>query len=1011
MSVDVEVLGRPAVRIAGERVELKGRQPALLAALAVDAPHPVSADTLLEAIWGDTLPRDPANALQQRVSELRRTLDPDRTGAPLVTVPGGYALRVEDERIDARRFARLASEGRDLLVAGELDAARQRLEAALALWRGAVFAGIADEPWLVPEAQRLRELHLAATADRLEAILGLGGGGELVPELTELTAAEPLSERLAGQLMRAQYRAGRQADALAEYERIRRLLADELGVDPGPELQRTHLQVLEQADDLEVTALSAPRRRPRATNVPAATRPVIGRDAAIERTGQLLAAARLVTLTGPGGAGKTTLALEVARRRPVPSGGTWLVELAALSDDTAVLETVADVVGVATGAFGGARIDAAGLADTLADRQLLLVLDNCEHVVETVAELVEALLARAPDVRVLATSREPLAVDGERVWSLPTLGVPAEGEDGLDAVLVAPAVQLLVDRIQAHDPSFALDAGSAHAAATIARRLDGIPLALELAAARSRVLALPELAAALDDRFAVLTGSRRDAPSRQRTLRGAIDWSWDLLSDELRAAWAALSVPVGAIDRELADALLEAAEVTPPHLDVLGELIDRSLLAVQASPSGTRYRMLESLRAYGHERLSELGLDTAVRARHADTVHGTLAACDRRADPQVFDVDLDGLAAGLDEARAALHWAAEVDDRWRIQRLAGTLGWLWLLRGLAGEGLVWLDRGLGAHDGAPPDDLDAREVGPAALLWASGLRTNTASPHGLAWAARSLEAALDPVSRVLAELFAAVHRAHAGDVDAALTELDAAVERAGRIGGWVHGFAHLLAAQIGRISGRMADVLYSAEAGLQLLTDRGVGWARVQALDILIDAIDPVVDPARARQLAAEGLALCRRRGLPELEGRMLLQLGVATHASGEVALARAYLDEALELTAAAGRGPSLGFALLVAGAHARERGELDLSREQLTDARDLLAGTAMVYGSARAALELGRTLLALDEGAQAAACAAVAVQLAAVVGDPELVGEANGLAAATAGHRATDDGQERTGR
>jgi predicted ATPase/DNA-binding SARP family transcriptional activator len=992
--VDVELLGRPGVRTSGERVELKGRQPALLGALAIAAPHPVAADTLADVIWGDDLPADPANALQQRISTLRRTLDPERAGQTLVTAPGGYALRVDDERIDGRRFARLAAEGRGLVAAGDHAAARERLVEALGLWYGPAFDGVADEPWAVAEAQRLRELRLVAIEDRIDADLALGGGSELVAELTELVAVEPLRERLCGQLMRALYRAGRQGDALARYDQTRRLLADELGVDPSPQLQRIHLQVLEQADDLELTVLSVPRRMQRANNLPAPTRPVIGREAVIERVGQLLAAGRLVTLTGPGGAGKTTVAIEAARRQPPPGDGVWLVELAALSDGEAIPDAVAAAVGVGTGGLGGPTIDRDVLVEALADRSLLLVLDNCEHVVADVAQLVDGLLRGAPDVHVLATSREPLAVDGELVWSLPALAVPEPGVETVDGVLAAPAVELLVERIRAHDPTFELDTTGAAAASAIARRLDGIPLAIELAAARSRVLALPELAAALDDRFAVLSSTRRDTPSRQRTLRGAIDWSWELLGSDGRAAWAALAVPVGGADRAMAAALLDAAGVASAPLDVLQELVDRSLLSLDTSTAPARYRMLESLRAYGQERLRQLDLDTPVRTQHAKLVSDAIERCHDHSDPAAFGVDLDGLSSWLDEARAALHWASRAGQHALMQQIAGRLGWLWLLRGLATEGLRWLDEALGAVDGAPPERLDPDDVDADALLWASGLRATGADPHASAWGAKSMATRSDPSLQVLAQVFASVHRAHAGDVDTALRDLSATVDHAGTIGGWPLGFAHVITAQMGRIAGRIDAVREHAETALELLTDAGIDWAQAQAIDIVVDAIDPTADPARARRLATAGLELCRRRGFPELEGRMLLQLGVATHASGDIALARSYLDEAVELTARAGKGPSLGFALLVAGAHARERGELEAAREQLGRARDLLARTAMPYGSARAALELGRTLAALGDTEQAGAQASEAVRLARDVGDPDLLAQAEQFAA-----------------
>lgn len=547
---------------------------------------------------------------------------------------------------------------------------------------------------------------MGALEDRTEARLRRGEGLALVPELSELAAEAPLRERVRGQLMRALYQVGRQAEALAEYDRVRELLAEELGDDPGPELQRLHLQILDQADELEVAAVAAPRRQRPATNVPAATGPVIGRETAITQAQQLLGAGRLVTLTGPGGAGKTTLALEVARRERPPPDGTWLVELAALRDATEVVGAVAAAIGGDVGEVVSG--DLGGLSDALADRELLLVVDNAEHVVDQVAALASALLRSTPSVRLLVTSRESLAVDGELVWSLPPLGLPEEGAADPAVVGASPAVDLLLDRIRRHDPRFTLTAEQTPAAVSIVRRLDGIPLAIELAAARTRVMSLPELADALDDRFAVLTGGGRDTPSRQRTLRAAIDASWDLLDDDLQVAWAALAVPVGRFDHGLAQRLLAAAGVRRPSLDVLGELTARSVVTASTSEDAARFLMLGSLRAYGMERLRELGLDRAVRLGHLDGVIEMVTGCHRAGPPGQFRVDLTGLATWLDEARAALHTGRELGELRRVQQLAGGLGWHWLLGGHAREGIGWLDAGLGARDGAPPGPCRGR---------------------------------------------------------------------------------------------------------------------------------------------------------------------------------------------------------------------------------------------------------------------------------------------------------------
>ncbi|HSK57912.1 MAG TPA: BTAD domain-containing putative transcriptional regulator, partial [Actinomycetospora sp.] len=495
--MEIELLGPPALLADdGGRPKVAGRQRAVLAILALAAPRPVSTDRLLDALWGDELPADPANALQQRISALRKVLDPARRGDVLVTAPGGYALRVEDERIDARRFARRAARGSELLAIGDPVGALAELDDALALWKGDALEGFADESWAQAEAQRLTELRHTTTEDRIEAALTTGAGGELVGELTERLARHPLRERVAGQLMLALYRDGRQADALATYDHTRRLLADELGVDPGPVLQGVYRQVLDQDAALRP---DTPRSPPstRIDNLPAATLALVGREATLEQLDRVMTSARLVTLTGPGGAGKTSLAIEAARRRPRPIHGTWLVELAPLGDIDAITGELATLLGVGSPGLGAPAVDSSTLASALRDRQLLLVLDNCEHVVEAVAALVELVLAAAPGVAILATSREPLGVAGEQVWSLPTLAVPALDDTSHDAIVATPAVQLLLERARRQDPWFDLSPADARMAATLVRQLDGLPLAIELAAAQLRVLSLEELSAGL----------------------------------------------------------------------------------------------------------------------------------------------------------------------------------------------------------------------------------------------------------------------------------------------------------------------------------------------------------------------------------------------------------------------------------------------------------------------------------------------------------------------------------
>jgi predicted ATPase/DNA-binding SARP family transcriptional activator len=1034
--LEVELLGPPAARTAAGRQLPAGRQRALLAVLALQAPRPVPTDRLIEVVWGDraALPGDPANALQQRISALRRIVDPDRGGDVLVPTSHGYALKLDDQDIDARRFAVLAAEGRRLLTAGDDAAALEQLTAALALWHGPALDGVADEPWAVADAARLTELRLGATEDRLDAALRLGQGPELVGELRVLVAAHPLRERLCGQAMLALYRADRQAESLELYDRTRRRLADELGVDPGPALQARYRQVLGQDASLDATAADdathgdgphrpgersvpadrreAPPRRP-AGNLPARTGQIVGRDEAIVQVLELLGRHRLVTLTGPGGAGKTTLALEAARVSAPAPDGTWLVELASVTGDGAVVGAVADGLGVQVGGTGSTRVDGTTLAAAIADRALLVVLDNCEHLVAAVAPLVERLLAGAAEVRVLATSRTPLGIAGEALSPVPALGVPAEDPADLEAVVAAPAVQLLVERARAHDPGFTLASDTAPAAAEVVRRLDGIPLAIELAAARLRVLSLRELAVGLSDRFALLSNQSPTAPSRQRTLRAALDWSYDLLDDDRRTAWLALSVPAGWFDRSMATALLDAAGVVDPGdpvaaVDRLQELVDRSLVTVDTSGPATRYRLLETIRDYGRDRLAASHLDAPVRRRHADVVTAALLAAHRSDDPAAFPADLAELARWLDEARAALDRAAATGDRARIQRLAGLLGWLWLLRGLAAEGLGWLDLGLADSDpaaiAAGRGDV---EVDPAAALWASALRlTDPAGPNDR-WAAASVVLAEGPADRVVAGAFAAVHHAQAGRMDAFEAQLRASEPDALRLGGWPLGFLRVVGAQVRRLAGQADSFRQEAEEALAVLTAADVGWARILAIDLVIDTLQGSGGYERAAALAEEGLGLCRDQRLPELESRMHLQLGNALQELGDLERARHHLARGVRLATLTGRGAGYGYARVVAGSLARRRGDLAEARQHLSAALDAL-GTSpqMAFGAAWAHLERSAVAAASGDRPHAEAEATTALALAHGVGLPGLVARAlEALAgASTVGPEATTD-------
>ena len=483
----------------------------------------------MDAVWGDEPPAGAGNALQALVSRLRRAL-PE---AVVESHPAGYRLLIEPSAVDVTLFERLVADGRAALPDDPARAA-STLREALSLWRGPALLDVAGVAFFQPTLTRLDELLMTATERRVEADLQLGRGAELVTELTALVAEHPLRERLVGALMRALSEAGRPAEALTVYERTRQTLADQLGTDPSPELSAVHTAVLRgQIDKAPAPAVEAARR----TNLRTPLTSFVGRDADVAAVSELIDDYRLTTLVGPGGFGKTRLAVEVSRAMldQLPDG-VWLVELAAVADGTEVPAAVLASMDLREPSLVGrekAQDPVDRLIAALRSRSALLVLDNCEHVVAAAATLADRLLAECPRLRVLATSREPLGITGEAVWPVDPLGLPPEDVESRD-LLSYDAVRLLVDRARAVRSGFTVTSDNASAVARICRVLDGMPLAIELAAARMRTMAVAQLAERLDDRFRLLTAGSRTAVPRHQTLRAAIDWSWELLSDAER---------------------------------------------------------------------------------------------------------------------------------------------------------------------------------------------------------------------------------------------------------------------------------------------------------------------------------------------------------------------------------------------------------------------------------------------------------------------------------------------
>ena len=604
--IQFRVLGPLEVVIDGVAVDCGGaKQRALLAALLVHADRVVSVDDLVEALWPAGAPATAANTLQAHISGVRRSLGSERSR--LETKPPGYVLRV-GEALDAARFESLSRQGREELAAGDARRAHELLTEASALWRGAAFADFLYEPFAEREAARLDAERITATADHIDARLALGHHREVVGDLEALVSGHSTDERLCGQLMLALYRSGRQADALAAFSRLRSDLGEELGIVPSPSLQELHDRIVLQGEELEAPS-GAPRTDLAAPGVSGRPPPVpltsfVGRDAERAAVSERLERSRLVTISGPGGSGKTRLAVEVA----AAIGRGRSIRFADLAPETPerVLPAVAEAVGVPdAGALPRNRLSAQLTSEVAAQPGLLLVIDNCEHVVDECAELIHRLLSEVPDLQVLATSQVSLGVAGEASVPLAPLNLPDEA-DAPEIVAASEAVRLFSARASDHDPAFTLSSETAGVIARICRQLDGMPLAIELAAAQSRTFGLEEISARLDDALGFLAAGPRTAVERHRTLRATVDWSVRLLSDEERELLERLAVFAGGFalsraERVCAGDGIAAEDVAP----LLAQLVNRSLVIRRSKGGADRYWLLEAIRQYGWQQLSE----------------------------------------------------------------------------------------------------------------------------------------------------------------------------------------------------------------------------------------------------------------------------------------------------------------------------------------------------------------------------------------------------------------------
>jgi predicted ATPase/DNA-binding SARP family transcriptional activator len=985
----------------GRLVEVReAKVRVLLADLLLSLGRPVPADQLIDDLWGADLPVHPAGALQSKVSRLRQALEAAEPGGGALVAfrSSGYLLRAGRDSLDEHRFAALAER------AGAAKDPRDRaglLADALGLWRGPPLADFADALFAQPAIARLAEQRLIALEDHAEARLALGEHSLLAGELTELVARHPLRERLRATHMLALYRSGRQSEAVRSYGELRGLLADDLGLDPGPALAALYQSMLEQAPALQgASAPATLAARPR-TNIPVLLTDLVGRAAAVAELRALLSKRRLVTLTGPGGVGKTRLAIEVADESAGAfPDGVWLVELAGPAPAGAAA-TPTDAVMTALGLRDdSSKLPSDLLADALRASRTLLILDNCEHVVDQVATLAAHLLKSAPELRIVVTSREPLVIAGEVVWAVPPLDLPGPAAGHQPAALARfSAVQLFVMRAEASAPGFRLDEGNAQAIAGLCRRLDGIPLALELAATRVRTLGVHELLTRLDDRFRLLASGHRDAPPRQQTLWAVIDWSWELLTEPERMVLRRLAVAADGCDLQAVEAI--CADEDLDVLSLLSRLVDRSLVVVADGPDrrdrpdqphGPRYRLLESVAAYSMQRLRQVGEYAQVRRRHrqfytdlAECAASRLRGYDQRSWLRRLDTETANMRTAVDSATLD-------GDASAALRMANALAWYWFLSGRVAEARRTLDEALALSGGSAA----ARAT---ALAWRNGFTALAGERVGHA-APPTLSGIDDPGTRAMLGWFHAFVASDFGDPSVAEALVGSALADF-RVQGDQWGIAAALSthAKVAMIRGDRATARGFAQRSLAMFRELGDRWGQLQAIEWLGAAVASS-DRARAEQLHRDGLRVAQELGLWPQAADALSWLGLSALSSGDLVQARGLLERGMRLAAQQSYRPGQVFAELGLGQTARREGKLDLAEAHL---RNVLHATQRI-GSEPDVVgvislsELGFIAEQRGEPAAARSCHLQSLTCATRLGDPQAVAQAlTGLAGAHA--------------
>jgi predicted ATPase len=896
---------------------------------------------------------------------------------------------LDPSAVDAIEVCRLAELTSTLLAAGDSGEAFRAGSAALELFRGESLTDSGEAEWLRPHRVRLVEVHEQLIEDAMAARLEMGAAAELIGELEALVQLHPLRERLRGQLMLALYRAGRQADALRAYQAARAVLGEELGLEPGRDLQRLEAAILVQHIDLDLperTGAGEGRQRDARTgNLPAAVSSFVGRARELNEVSDLVATRRLVTLVGPGGAGKTRLALEVGERvRSDFADGVWLIEFAPLRSGTDVAAAVAATLGLD---------DTDRLERYVAQRRMLLLFDNCEHVIDDAATVAASLLRAGAGVTVLATSRERLGATGEMLYPVQSL----EADE---------ASELFVERARAGGlPADAFD--QLDAIARICDQLDRMPLALELAAARTRSLSLDEIVERVEDRFALLTGGDRTAAPRHQTLRGVVDWSYELLFSAEQRVFRHVSMFAGGFDLHAAESVC-ASEQTPAAdiIDLLGNLVDKSLVTVSSRDGQTRYTLLQTLTDYGRERLHDAGEDGDARDRHLCWMVelATAAESGLRGPAQLAWVERVGRER--DNIRAALARAVDEGRAGDAVTIVAGFGYAWYISGAIKEGLASITQAL-AIGGEVSDDRLA--VAHAWAGWMSQL-VGGATPEALEHVERAvvLGRAASVRSFCVAALYASILRAFRGlsteavaVIDEADARLDAEPDRWAQA--WIDWVRSGLVNKAGDPAAATA-LLRSSVAGSTAEGDQcatGIAAIRLgelaelrgdfeEATSATLLAYNTVMSAGaksfnasmlatRLGNLAAiqghfdeaatwheKGLSRARDNEFPGAIAQAFSGMGEAARRAGELAAANSYHREALARFEASGSVEGAVFSLACLGLTATTDGEPTMAVELLSASLVRALGSSdrrgvamAVEGLADAQAMLGEALLA----------------------------------------------------